>query len=72
MIMAGGDRSDDVIQNALLAPTRGQLLMLRRGSVRSFQIGGTVGEQLNRAFRVFSSSGAASSAALICFNQALR
>jgi hypothetical protein len=48
MVMAGSNCADDVIQKALLAPTRGQFLMLRPGSLLSYEIGGTMQEELTQ------------------------
>jgi len=46
MVMAGSNCADDVIQNALLTPTRGLILMLRIGSLPSYDISGTMREEL--------------------------
>src|SRR2546429_9589427 len=45
---------DNAIQNPLLAPTRGQLFMIRPGSVPSNDIGGTAREKGTKGISRFS------------------
>ncbi len=46
--MAGGDRANDVFQIALLVPTCGQFLLLQPRSFPSYDISGTMQEELTQ------------------------
>jgi hypothetical protein len=48
LLAASRDRSDDIVQNALLAPARRQLIMFWTSSLVTCYIGGTMLEELQK------------------------